>query len=99
MTQRRGTLRDPVRQLTLVHGNVGRTLDSVGLEGLFVRGRNRRRTPRDPPNAPTPGRPLGDEDFVMKLEEEMKRSLSPQRGGRPAKTSEDPAQTQLMFES
>ncbi|WP_399257197.1 transposase [Terriglobus albidus] len=44
------------------------------------------------------GRPLGDESFVRDLEEATERSLSPQRGGRPAKATGNSEQAQLTFE-
>ena len=43
------------------------------------------------------GRPLGTADFVKALEQTLHRKLAPQRGGRPHKREDDPAQTSLSF--
>ena len=43
------------------------------------------------------GRPLGTPDFVAALEKSSLRLLAPQKGGRPKKSSSDPAQPSLTF--
>ena len=43
------------------------------------------------------GRPLGPPDFVEALERMLHRTLAPQKGGRPRKQSDDPAQTTFGF--
>jgi putative transposase len=43
------------------------------------------------------GRPLGTPGFVAALEKSMLRSLAPQKGGRPKKSSTDSRQSDLTF--
>lgn len=43
------------------------------------------------------GRPLGGEIFVQSLEHTLHRILAPQKGGRPRKLEEDPAQSAFSF--
>jgi REP-associated tyrosine transposase len=42
------------------------------------------------------GRPLGTEEFVHELEEATKRTLAPQKGGRPVKIAKDKQQGELF---
>lgn len=43
------------------------------------------------------GRPLGGEEFVAQLEQEMLRLLAPQKGGRPKKPAADARQMNVSF--
>jgi putative transposase len=43
------------------------------------------------------GRPLGDSDFVKRLESELHRPLAPKKGGRPRKLQMDEGQEALPF--
>ena len=45
------------------------------------------------------GRPLGAPDFIERLEKQLRRRLTPQKGGRPPKNEPDGRQQSLTFEA